>query len=235
MSNLLKQLLAKLMPSKGGSEAVTSSVIENAPESKEEVIEPGRNETPEEEKPESIVKVNIVGDCIETKIKKGSVFSIGGEKYVIKRMIYKYRFFGKEELHEGGDKLLWPYDSNENFIQEEINLIRGEGSCLMYQYRLKTGVYVIYCDHLYPCFDWCDHVYENRYYRSYYICSSFEEAQTKLSYLVTALYDFRFECNPGEKHRVHLAPYVHFDDGAYDDTFTVYEKKVICTDWKISF
>jgi TPR repeat protein len=184
-----------------------------------------------EQSKSGIVKVNIAGDCIETKIKKGSIFSIGGEKYVIKWIKYKYRsgyskLIGKEELDEGHGKLLWPYDSEEDFIQEEIRMITKRDIDSMYQYRLKTGVYVIYYDHLYPCFDWCDHECENRYYRSYHICLSFEEAQTKLGYLTALDYsDFHNNVNPKEKHRVHLTPYVYFDDGAYDDTFTVYEKK----------
>jgi hypothetical protein len=91
-------------------------------------------------------------------------------------------------------------------------------------YCIAKDVHVFYHNELYPCFDSSDYAHENRYYRSYYICSSLKEVQEKFNYL-TSYGVYTCNLNPAEKHRGYLAPYVNFDDGSHLNTFKLYEKK----------
>jgi hypothetical protein len=121
------------------------------------------------------------------ELKKGTTFSISGEKYVIE------------------DNLLLP----ENAKADDFPL-QHFGN--MWQYRIDENRFVMYHCERYPCFDSYDYQYENRYRRTYYLCRSLEEMQKKYDYMHGGAI-YLSNLNPGEKYRRPLCPYVYCDDG----------------------
>jgi hypothetical protein len=76
-------------------------------------------------------------------------------------------------------------------------------------YRDKFNNYVLRRCELYPCFDTSDRMYENRFYRSYMICTSKEETIEKYNYIM----ENNPDCRASEDTPSFLAPLVYADDG----------------------
>lgn len=62
----------------------------------------------------------------------------------------------------------------------------------------------------FPCFDEFDRIHENRYYRRYIICSSFEDAKNKYDFIMT--HNIRFDLS--SRAISYLAPIIYADDGS---------------------
>jgi hypothetical protein len=76
-------------------------------------------------------------------------------------------------------------------------------------YRDKFGNYVLCKYEPYPCFDSSDRMHENRFYRSYMICTSKEEAIEKYNYVL----EHNPDCCANEDTPSFLAPLIYADDG----------------------
>jgi hypothetical protein len=73
----------------------------------------------------------------------------------------------------------------------------------------KFGNYVLRKCESYPCFDSSDRMYEHRFYRSYMICASKDEAIEKYKYII----EHNPDCRANENTPSFLALLVYADDG----------------------
>jgi hypothetical protein len=76
-------------------------------------------------------------------------------------------------------------------------------------YRDKYCNYVLRKCESYPCFDSSDRMYENRFYGSYMICTSMDEAIEKYNYIM----EHDPVCRADEDTPSFLAPLIYADDG----------------------
>jgi hypothetical protein len=82
----------------------------------------------------------------------------------------------------------------------------------------KFGNYVLRKCESYPCFDSSDRMYENRFYRSYMICTTQDEVIEKYNYIM----EHNPDCRANENTPSFLAPLIYADDG----TSTIYIMKL---------
>jgi|WetSurMetagenome_2_1015567.scaffolds.fasta_scaffold177655_2 hypothetical protein len=76
-------------------------------------------------------------------------------------------------------------------------------------YQDKYGNYVLCKCEPYPCFDSSDRVFEDRFYRSYLICSSKDELIEKYNYIMK----YNPGCCADDYTPSLLAPLIFVDDG----------------------
>jgi serpin B len=76
-------------------------------------------------------------------------------------------------------------------------------------YQDKFGNYILCKCEPYPCFDSSDRMHENRYYRSYMICSTKDEVIEKYKYIL----EHDPGCRADEDTPSFLAPLIYVDDG----------------------
>ena len=100
------------------------------------------------------------------------------------------------------------YDGINDLFPEKAIVIQG----LNYKFDVyldKFGNTVLRKCELYPCFDSSDRMYENRYYISYLICTSKDEAIEKYNYIL----EHNSNAQANEYTPSFLAPLVYTDDG----------------------
>jgi hypothetical protein len=100
------------------------------------------------------------------------------------------------------------YEFTTDLLHKKVNVIRD----MKYGfdvYRDKYGNYVLLKYESYPCFDSSDRMYENRFYRSYMICTSKDEAIEKYNYIL----EHDPDCRADEDTPSFLAPLIYADDG----------------------
>jgi predicted methyltransferase len=101
------------------------------------------------------------------------------------------------------------YEGIADLICENVEII-SDMNYKFNVYRDKYGNYILSKSELYPCFDSSDRMYENRYYRSYMICVSEDEAIKKYNYIM----EHNSDCRANEETPSFLAPLVYSDDGS---------------------
>lgn len=100
------------------------------------------------------------------------------------------------------------YEFTTDLLHKKVTVIRD----MKYGFdvfRDKYGNYVVCKWEPYPCFDSSDRMYENRFYRSYMICTSKDEAIEKYNYIL----EHHPGCRADEDTPSFLAPLIYVDDG----------------------
>jgi hypothetical protein len=112
---------------------------------------------------------------------------------------------GKQDRFEINGKV---YEFTSDLLYKKITVIRDMNYGFDV-YRDKYGNYVLCKYESYPCFDSSDRMYENRFYRSYLICSSRDELIEKYNYIL----EHDPGCRADEDTPSFLAPLLYVDDG----------------------
>jgi hypothetical protein len=111
----------------------------------------------------------------------------------------------KQDLFEINGNI---YESTTDFLCKKGTII-PDMNYKFDVYRDKFSNYVLCKSESYPCFDSSDRMYEHRFYRSYMICASKDEAIEKYKYII----EHNPDCRANENTPSFLAPLVYADDG----------------------